>query len=133
MDKVIQGIVGIGGAITSFLFGGWPALLNILLAFVVIDYITGLIASGIQGKLSSQVGWKGIAKKVVIFLIVGVAHLVDVALGGQTNMFRDTVIFFYLANELLSIIENAGRIGIPIPRILMNAVEALKGKGNKKL
>ena len=103
VDKIVQCIVAIGGAATSFLFGGWPALLNILLAFVIIDYITGLIAAGVEGQLSSQVGWRGIAKKVAVFIIVAVAHLVDVALGGNTNMFRDAVIFFYLANELLAI------------------------------
>lgn len=132
MDKVFQSVVAVGGAITSFLFGGWPLLLNIFLAFVVIDYITGLIASGIQGELNSKVGWKGIARKVVMFLIIAVAHLVDVLLEIQTDMIRNAVIFFYLANELLSIIENAGRIGIPIPRILLNAVEALKGRVRNK-
>jgi len=132
MNKIVQCIVAIGGAASSFLFGGWPALLSILLAFVIIDYITGLIAAGVEGKLSSQVGWRGIAKKVAVFIIVAVAHLVDVALGGHTNMFREAAIFFYLANELLSIIENAGRIGIPVPRILIHAVEALKGKTTKK-
>lgn len=129
MDKVFQFVVAFGGAAASFLFGGWSALLSILLAFVVIDYITGCIASGVQGKLNSQTGWKGIAKKVAIFFIVAVAHMVDVALGGgETHMFRDAAIFFYLANEVLSITENAGKIGIPIPNKLLNAVEVLKGK-----
>lgn len=132
MDKIFQSVVAVSGVITSFLFGGWPLLLNIFLTFVVIDYITGLIASGIQGQLNSKVGWKGIARKVVIFLIISVAHMIDVLLETQNNMIRNAVIFFYLANELLSIIENAGRIGIPIPRILLNAVEALKGRVRNK-
>lgn len=132
MDKIFQSVVAVSGVITSFLFGGWPLLLNIFLAFVVIDYITGLIASGIQGQLNSKVGWKGIARKVVMFLIIAVAHMVDILLEIQTDMIRNAVIFFYLANELLSIIENAGRIGIPIPRILLNAVEALKGRVRNK-
>jgi len=131
MDKIFQFIVAFGGAAASFLFGGWSALLSILLAFVVIDYITGCIASGVHGKLNSQIGWKGIAKKVAIFFIVAVAHMVDVALGGETSMFRDAAIFFYLANEVLSITENAGKIGIPIPDRLLNAVEVLKGKEDK--
>lgn|SRR5690625_1530252 len=131
MDKIFQFIVAFGGAAASFLFGGWSALLSILLAFVVIDYITGCIASGVHGKLNSQIGWKGIAKKVAIFFIVAVAHMVDVALGGETSMFRDAAIFFYLANEVLSITENAGKIGIPIPDKLLNAVEVLKGKEDK--
>mgnify|MGYP001188987190 FL=1 len=132
MDKIFQSVVAVSGVITSFLFGGWPLLLNIFLTFVVIDYITGLIASGIQGQLNSKVGWKGIARKVVMFLIIAVAHMVDILLEIQTDMIRNAVIFFYLANELLSIIENAGRIGIPIPRILLNAVEALKGRVRNK-
>ena len=95
MEKGFQVVIAVGGAAASFLFGGWSALLNILLAFVAIDYITGCIASGVQGKLNSQVGWKGIAKKVAIFFIVAVAHMVDVALGGgETHMFRDAAIFF---------------------------------------
>lgn len=132
MDKIFQSVVAVSGVITSFLFGGWPLLLNIFLAFVVIDYITGLIASGIQGQLNSKVGWKGIARKVVMFLIIAVAHMVDILLEIQTDMIRNAVIFFYLANELLSIIENAGRIGLPIPRILLHAVDVLKGRANKK-
>src|SRR5690625_1226407 len=131
MDKIFQSVVAVSGVITSFLFGGWPLLLNIFLAFVVIDYITGLIASGIQGQLNSKVGWKGIARKVVMFLIIAVAHMVDILLEIQTDMIRNAVIFFYLANELLSIIENAGRIGLPIPRILLHAVDVLKGRANK--
>ena len=132
MEKGFQVVIAVGGAAASFLFGGWSALLNILLAFVAIDYITGCIASGVQGKLNSQVGWKGIAKKVAIFFIVAVAHMVDVALGGDTHMVRDAAIFFYLANELLSITENAGRIGVPVPQKLLSAVEVLKGKEDGK-
>ena len=128
MDKIFQFIVAFGGAAASFLFGGWSALLSILLAFVVIDYVTGFIAAALDGKLNSEVGWRGIAKKVAIFLVVAVAHQVDMALGGQNHIFRDAAIFFYLANELLSFTENAGRIGIPIPERLLNAIEVLKQK-----
>ena len=120
------------GGIIGYLWGGWNALLGILLAFVIIDYITGFIAAGAEGKLSSEVGFKGIAKKILIFVLVAVGHLLDKALGGQNDMFRDATIFFFLANELLSIIENAGRAGVPIPQILQNAVEILKGKGDEK-
>lgn len=131
MENIFKFIVAAGGGLASFLFGGWSAMLNILLAFVVIDYATGLIAAGITGKLNSNTGFKGIAKKVAIFFIVAVAHMVDVSLGGDMHMFRDAAIFFYLANELLSITENAGKIGIPIPDKLLNAVEVLKGKDDE--
>ena len=102
-------------------------MLGILLAFVVIDYITGVLAAGHQGELSSKVGFRGIGKKIAIFALVAVAHLIDAATG-NANIVRDAAIFFYLANELLSIIENVGTIGVPIPEIFIKAVEIFKGK-----
>jgi toxin secretion/phage lysis holin len=127
-ENIFKTITAFGGALASYLFGGWSALLGILLAFVIFDYITGVIAAAIEGKLSSNVGLKGIAKKVAIFVIVAVANLVDRALG-NAHIFRDATIFFYLANELLSIIENVGRSGIPIPEVIKKAVAVLQGKG----
>ena len=120
------GVALCGGAV-SYLYGGWSSLLGILLAFVVIDYVTGFVAAGTEGKLSSEVGLKGIAKKVFIFVMVAVAHLADQAIG--TEIIRDAAIFFYLANELLSITENSGRIGLPVPPFITQAVAILKGKG----
>ena len=127
-ENIFKSICSIGGALASYLFGGWSALLGILLAFVIFDYVTGVIAAAIEGKLSSNVGLKGIAKKVGIFVIVAVANLVDRALG-NAHIFRDATIFFYLANELLSIIENVGRSGVPIPEVIKKAVAVLQGKG----
>lgn len=128
METAFKTLVAIGGAAASFLFGGWSSLLSILLAFVVIDYISGVVAAGKEGKLSSEVGLWGIARKVAIFAVVAVAHLIDTALG-DAHLFRDAAIFFYLANEVLSIIENAGRIGVPVPPTLEKAVAVLKSKG----
>lgn len=119
------------GAVVGYLFGGWDVLLQILLVFVAIDYISGLLAAGVEGKLSSKVGFKGIAKKVMIFALVAVAHMIDKALG-ESHIFRDSVIFFYLGNELLSILENAGRTGLPVPDQIKSAVQVLKGKGEGK-
>jgi len=119
-----------GGACLSYLYGGWSQLLNILLVFVVVDYITGVVASGIEGKLSSGIGMRGIAKKVFIFVIVAIAHLADQAIGNG-SLLMDAAIFFYMANEMLSIIENTGRVGLPVPNILKQAVEVLKGKPDK--
>lgn len=124
--SVFKTAVALGGGAASYLFGGWSPLLGVLLTFIIIDYITGVVAAGIEGKLSSEVGLKGIAKKVFIFVIVAVAHLADQAAG--TNIIRDAAIFFYLANELLSIVENSGRIGLPIPPMIAQAVEILQGK-----
>lgn len=131
MENGLKVIAAIAGSAASFLFGGWSSLLNILLAFVIIDYVTGVSAAAKEGKLNSTIGGWGIAKKVSIFAIVAVAHLVDTALG-DAHLFRDASIFFYLANELLSLLENAGRLGAPIPPGLKQAVDVLKGKGGDK-
>ena len=130
MENLYKSIIATGGAAASYLFGGWSALLSILLTFVVLDYITGFLAAAREGKLNSEVGLWGIAKKVAIFFVVAVAHLVDTALG-DAHLFRDAAIFFYLANELLSITENTGRLGVPIPAAIQRAVEVLRGRGEK--
>src|SRR5690625_5194302 len=127
MENIIKTLVAVSGAAASFLFGGWSSLLSILLTFVVIDYISGVVAAGKEGKLSSEVGLWGMPKKVAIFGVVAVAHLIDTALG-DAHLFRDAAIFFYLANEVLSITENLGRFGVPIPDKLNNAVDILNGK-----
>lgn len=103
-------------------------LLQALLVVVIADYATGFLAGGVEGKLSSRVGWRGIGKKVLIFVMVAVGHVVDNVLG-QPSTIRDAVGFFYLWNELLSILENVGRAGLPVPEPLRQAVEVLKGKG----
>lgn len=118
------------GAIIGYLFGGWSVLLQILLTFVVIDYVSGLLASGVEGKLNSKIGFKGIAKKLMIFCLVAIGHLIDEAVGKE--MIQNAVIFFYLGNELLSIVENAGRTGLPVPEQIQSAVQILKGKGEDK-
>ena len=130
MENLFKTAVAVGGAAASYLFGGWSTLLGVLLTFVVIDYVSGVIAAGAEGALKSKVGLIGIARKVFIFAMVAIAHLVDSALGDQ-HVLRDATIFFYLANELLSIIENAGRVGLPVPTPIQRAVEVLKGKGDQ--
>lgn len=131
LDKVYKIGSVATGVMVGYLFGGWSLLLQILLIFMIIDQISGLFASYIEGKLSSKIGFKGIAKKVMIFFIVAVAHLIDQAMGSG-HMIRDAVVFFYLGNELLSFIENVGRAGIPLPAQFKNAVSILKGKGEGK-
>lgn len=129
MENFFKTLVAVGGAVASYLFGGWSSLLSILLTFVILDYITGVLAAGKEGKLSSEVGLWGIPKKVAIFAVVAVAHLVDTVIG-DAHLLRDAAIFFYLANELLSITENLGRLGVPIPKAIQRAVEVLRGKGD---
>ncbi|MCR8855751.1 MULTISPECIES: phage holin family protein [Bacillus] len=115
------------GGFCGYFWGGWDAVFQILVIMVAIDYITGMIAAGYNGELKSKVGFKGIAKKVVLFLLVGVAAQLDTAIGSNSAI-REATIFFFMGNELLSILENAGRIGIMLPSALINAVEILGGK-----
>ncbi|MGM7683561.1 phage holin family protein [Cytobacillus sp. Hm23] len=124
------GATAIGGAL-GFLVGGWSKLFIVLLVFVIVDYISGMIAARIEDNLKSKTGFIGIARKVMIFVIVAVAYQVDLAIGNG-SIIRDATIFFYLANELLSIIENAGRIGVPVPNVLRKGVEVLKEKDGEQ-
>lgn len=119
------------GAIIGYYLGGFDMLLKALLILVLVDYVSGMMASGIEGKLRSNTGFKGIARKVMLFLIVVCGSLMDHSLNtGDT--FRNATIFFYISNELLSILENAGRIGIPIPEKLKQTIEILKTKEGEK-
>ncbi|KHD85698.1 holin [Heyndrickxia ginsengihumi] len=122
-------MVTVFGAVIGYLWG-WSPLLPVLLIFVIFDYISGMMASYVEGKLSSKVGFKSIPKKIMIFLLVAIGHFID-GVFGNNHMFRDATIFFYLANELLSITENAGRIGLPVPEQLTRAIEVLKGKSKE--
>lgn len=132
MENTIKFTVGVGGGLASFLFGGWSALLQTLVFFIFMDYFLAVIVAASFGELSSKKGFKGIAKKVMILALVAVAHSIDTILG-DGNLIRDSVIFFYIANELLSILETAGRTDIPIPDVLKQAIERLnnKSKGNE--
>lgn len=132
MDNFLRGISTVLGAMIGLVFGNWDALLGVLMAFVIADYLTGLLAGGSTIGLSSKVGFKGIAKKVVIFVIVGVAHGIDILLGDK-NMFRDATIFFYLANEVISILENAAKMEVLVPLKLQVAIKHfLKLSGEKE-
>ncbi|NMH67231.1 phage holin family protein [Bacillus sp. RO3] len=117
---------GLGALVLNF-FGEWNSLLTILLVAVTLDYFTGMIASGLEGKLSSKSGLKGIGRKILIFSLVTVAHLIDTILTNQ-HFIRNATIIFYICNEMISIIENVGRAGVPVPEFLTKAVEVLKKK-----
>ncbi len=117
--------LAIGGGIVSFMFGGWTMMLGVLIALVVLDYITGLTASYIKGDLSSKHGLKGIAKKVIIFAMVSVGNFIDIALGSGPFV-REAVIIFYVTNEIISVVENVGRAGVPIPEKLRKGIKILK-------
>lgn len=123
-------ITAIGGYIGYFL-GGFDGFIYALVAFVVIDYITGVMAAILNRKLSSEIGARGIFKKVLIFLMVGIGNIIDTYLIGSGSTIRTAVIFFYLSNEGISIIENAALVGLPVPEKL-KAVLGQLGKGEKE-
>ncbi len=114
----------VGGWLGWFL-GGCDGLLYALIAFVVIDYITGVMCAAADKKLSSEVGFKGICRKVLIFLLVGIANILDVDIIGTGSVMRTAVIFFYLSNEGLSLLENAAHLGLPIPDTLKDILAQL--------
>ena len=121
----------LGGWLGWFL-GGCDGLLIALVAFVAIDYITGVMCAIIDKKLSSEIGFKGIFKKVLIFLLVGVANILDVQVIGTGSVLRTAVIFFYLSNEGVSLLENAAYLGLPIPETLRDVLEQLHDKERKE-
>ena len=121
----------IGGWLGWFL-GGADAFLYALIAFVVIDYVTGIMCAVVEKKLSSEVGFKGIFKKVLIFIMVGIGNIIDMQVLGQAGVLRTAVIFFYLSNEGVSLLENAGHLGLPIPAKLKAVLEQLHDRAEKE-
>lgn len=129
---MIQAVfTGLGGWIGYYL-GGCDGLLYALIAFVIVDYLTGVMCAIADKKLSSNVGFKGICRKVLIFLLVGIANIIDVQVIGQEGILRTAVIFFYLSNEGVSLLENAGHLGLPIPEKLKVVLEQLHDRAEKE-
>jgi len=136
-EAIFTGIGVVGSAIAA-LFGGWDAALITLMIFMGIDYLTGLIVAGVfhtsekteNGTLESRAGWKGLCRKGVTLLVVLVACRLDLVMG--SNFIRDAVVIAFIANETLSIIENAGLMGVPIPAMIVKAVEVLKKKAESE-
>ena len=133
-STVMSGIIGlIGGAFTT-LFGGWTAGMTTLVLFMAIDYVSGLIVAEVfqkstkseSGALESKAGWKGLARKCMTLLFVLIAHRLDLLL--STTYIRDAVIIGFCANELVSIVENAGLMGLPLPAIITKAIDVLRRK-----
>lgn len=123
--NTIQLIFSAVGGWLGYFLGGCDGLLYALIAFVVIDYITGVMCAIINRKLSSAVGFKGIFRKVLIFLLVGIANIIDVQVIGTGAVLRTAVIFFYISNEGVSLLENAGHLGLPIPEKIKTVLEQL--------
>ena len=121
----------VGGWLGWFL-GGCDGLLYALIAFVVIDYITGIMCAVADKKLSSAVGFKGICKKVLIFALVGLGYILDTRVIGAGSVLRTAVIFFYLSNEGVSLVENAAHLGLPVPKKLKEVLEQLHDRAEKE-
>ena len=124
-------ISGIGGFVGWFL-GGVDGFLYALLVFVVVDYLTGLMAAYIQKKISSEVGFRGICRKVAIFCLMGIAHILDAQVIKTGSVLRTAIVFFYLSNEGISILENITVIGLPVPQKLRDVLEQIREKDGGK-
>ena len=130
--NVIQVVFAAVGGWLGWFLGGTDGFLYALIAFVVIDYITGIMCAIVDHKLSSEIGFKGIFKKVLIFTMVGIGNIIDVQVLGQAGVLRTAVIFFYISNEGVSLLENAGHLGLPIPAKLKEVLEQLHDRSNKE-
>lgn len=113
------------GAVLGTFLGGFDGFLYALIIFVIIDYITGIMMGIVEQKLSSEVGFKGIARKVLIFFLVAIAHIIDSRILVSGSAIRTAVIFFYISNEGISILENTARIGLPVPKKIKTILDQL--------
>ena len=134
MKHIILSVIGAVGGAVAALFGGWDAAVATLCIFMAVDYVTGLVVAGVfhrsqkseNGALESRAGWKGLCRKGAILLVVLVAARLDLVLG--VNFVRDGVVTAFIANETISIIENAGLMGVPIPAAITKAIDVLNKK-----
>ena len=128
MDNILKNILAGVCTVLSFLFGDMEGLMIALVALIILDYISGVIAAAVEKRLSSEVGAKGIAKKIFMLLIVALANIVDINVIGSGHTLKTVTVVFYLCNECISLIENAGRIGVPVPKKLLDVLEQLRDK-----
>ena len=129
--NTIQAIFTAVGGWLGWFLGGCDGLLIALLIFVVLDYITGVMCAVVDHKLSSEIGFKGIFRKVLIFALVGVGHVLDVNVIGTGSILRTAIVFFYLSNEGVSLLENAAHLGLPVPQKLKVVLEQLHDRAEK--
>ena len=128
MDNIFKNILAGVCTILSFLFGDIEGLMVALIALIILDYISGVIAAAVEKRLSSEVGAKGIAKKIFMLLIVALANIVDINVIGDGHVLKTVTVVFYICNECISLIENAGRIGVPVPKKLLDVLEQLRDR-----
>ena len=129
---IIDSIAGAVGAVLGFMYGEVSGLFWALIAFMALDYVTGVIVAIIEKRLSSEVGFRGLAKKFLILVFVAVGHIVDTYILGGTPAAMSAVMLFYIANEGISIIENAAALGLPVPKKLTSIMEQIKNKSESE-
>lgn len=137
MKQMLCSAAGVVGAAIASFFGGWSTGLTTLVFFMAVDYISGLVVAGVfknsrktdSGALESRAGWKGLCRKCMTLIYVLVAYRLDLIIG--TNYIRDTVIIAFVVNELISITENAGLMGLPLPEVINKAIDILQNKGKE--
>ena len=130
--NVIQMVFAAVGGWLGYFLGGCDGLLYALLAFVVLDYLTGIMCAIADKKLSSNVSFRGLAKKVLIFVMVGIGQLLDTQILGEAGVLRTAIIFFYMSNEGLSLVENAAYLGLPVPEKLKLVLQQLHDRNEKE-
>lgn len=132
MNNAFNSVVAVIATSLTYLFGGWDTAIAVLIGFMVVDYITGVLYAWNTKTISSEVGLKGLSKKFLIILILIGAVLLDRLISNGTWMFRTLVCYFYIANEGISLMENAGNLGLPIPKKLKTALEQLRDKNESE-
>lgn len=138
MKQFICTFIGMLGSAIASIFGGWDTGLVSLLIFMALDYVSGLVVAGVfhksnktdTGSLESKAGWKGLCRKCMTLVFVLIAYRLDLVIG--TNYIRDAVIIAFLANELISLVENAGLMGIPLPAVITKAIDILQKKSESE-
>ena len=128
MDNIFKNILAGVCTVLSFLFGDMEGLMVALIALIILDYISGVIAAAVEKRLSSEVGAKGIAKKIFMLLIVALANIVDINVIGDGHVLETGTVAFYICNGCIRLIEKAGRIGVPVPKKLLDVLEQLRDK-----
>lgn len=125
MEKYFNAIVAVLATFFTYLFGSWDLALQVLIVFMILDYGTGVLYAYLTDQLNSEVGFKGLVKKCMILVVLIIGVMLDRIVGNGTWVFRTLVAYFYIANEGISLLENVGNIGIPIPNKIRNALEQL--------
>lgn len=128
MNDIAKTILAAVCTFFTFLFGEWDGMMKALIIFIVLDYVSGVLVAIVKKKVSSAIGAKGIAKKILMLLIVAVANIIDVCVIGESHVLKTVAIVFYISNECISLLENAGRLDVPIPKKLLDVLEQLKTK-----